>query len=635
MSVLAGIASTGKTTGNDAGWALTFHEVRENRVVEIPKLRVSREQYYAEIDTTLPSGLAPGSTTITVEGLIDEHYAAIAQKDGAPSVVRLYLNWRDANASALGYAANVVGLGELLAAPDAIKVSELAVTAVTRRVGKRRYETEVKAVERAAKVLDVAIGTPIKTKTFAAALKEITARTGIRIDPHVTTLSTIPGAQRVELPKQMTYTEVLRNLEQRAEKMTGRYGRGLLLIRDGRLIFGPRPIPLEGSPQELALENGLLEAKVVGAPASAKRRPFELTLKGRPEIRPGDVISFPLPAEDDLSSTLSSIGASLLGSLAGPLIAGIAGPTTKAYVTGVQHKLGRSSAFTTIVRALELPEIGKPWDDQPKGARRRPAAAESPNGVVRVAEAVQVAAQDAAAQRWPQIGEVRKATTKGSAEPPSHTLTVQSGLVESQGGANDGRQLDIDREDPLLLEGVPYATPFAWGKCGLILPRYPGTRVVTVNRDDQPDDPIEIGALWQSGTGPDSEPGDWWLILPAEVGTGDRAGITDGEKPQPYAKKVTNDLIDADGNRFIEVGRLTVRAGMDGLHNAGSRPAAGDSKAWVSIEHKDQKTKLVVRDTGVIEIHAAGDLKLSSDADISLTAKNVQVHVTGEMNVAS
>ena len=136
------------------------------------------------------------------------------------------------------------------------------------------------------------------------------------------------------------------------------------------------------------------------------------------------------------------------------------------------------------------------------------------------------------------------------------------------------------------LDGVPYATPFAWGRCGLVLPRYPGTRVAAAFRNGDADDPIDVGALWESGQGPESEPGDWWLILPGDVPRR-RRGQHAGRRAAPpeHTGKATNDLIDADGNRVIEVGGLTVRVGRTPAA-AGQRPAAATSRLS-PIEHAD------------------------------------------------
>lgn len=65
--------------GNDAGWALTFHKETKGLVDDKAELSLSRSDYYATIEATLPAGVEGGSYTFTVEGLTDAHYGQIAQ----------------------------------------------------------------------------------------------------------------------------------------------------------------------------------------------------------------------------------------------------------------------------------------------------------------------------------------------------------------------------------------------------------------------------------------------------------------------------------------------------------------------------------------------------------------------------
>ena len=76
--------------------------------------------------------------------------------------------------------------------------------------------------------------------------------------------------------------------------------------------------------------------------------------------------------------------------------------------------------------------------------------------------------------------------------------------------------------EALDFNAAPYASPFAWGKFGLVLPRYPGMRVLLAHRNGDDDDLVDIGALWERGNAPASNPGDYWLILPAAIHEADR-----------------------------------------------------------------------------------------------------------------
>jgi uncharacterized protein involved in type VI secretion and phage assembly len=177
-------------------------------------------------------------------------------------------------------------------------------------------------------------------------------------------------------------------------------------------------------------------------------------------------------------------------------------------------------------------------------------------------------------------------------------------------------------------------TPFAWGKCGLVLPRYPGTRVLVGYRNGEADDPMALGALWESGHGPESEAGDWWLILPVDVPENQRAQLDDTSTPQEHNGKVSHDLIDATGKRAIEVAQLTITVGPDKLQQVGSRPKHGADDIGVTIEHKG--AKVMIKSDGTIVLEAAKNIELKAPSgDISLTAQNVKVHVSGSMDVGS
>jgi hypothetical protein len=160
-----------------------------------------------------------------------------------------------------------------------------------------------------------------------------------------------------------------------------------------------------------------------------------------------------------------------------------------------------------------------------------------------------------------------------------------------------------------------------------VLPRYPGTRVFVEHRNGFSDDPVDMGALWKTGDGPEAEAGDWWLTLPAEVAAGDRSTIADSkDPPKPYDKKVTNDLIDADGNRVIEVGKLTVRIGASKLGSAGTRPQA--ETETVHIEH-EKGSKITIDSDGNVTVESAAKLTLKAANDVEISGQNVKVTLQG------
>jgi hypothetical protein len=660
--------------GNDAAYALTFHRETSGTVESTPVLTVSREDYYAEIEATLPSDLAGGRYRFVVEGMTDEHYAKIAQTgDGYPRVVRLHLYWRDTNASVGGYLANLAGLTDLLggASGDALadaRVAELAITKVSRRVGSRRYETVIEAQERVYKRLaEKRLATTLEEEHFLAAVQHLANEAGVSVTSygfgHDGSLpapsGSAPGDESISFRAGITYAAAVKQVAHAMEHLLQRYGRGLLLISDGTLVLGERPIPPDDrATRELSFTNGLVHSEKVEPErhpnagsddpeadddAAPEREQWQLTLKGRPDIRPGDLVGFH-PAAEETQTTPTSVLGAVAGSFLGPLVAAdeSSEPKVTLYVGSVEHKLGRTSGFVTKVTGVKVAaEDGSDaWDAAPPpGSSAEPggsgARGRSSSHAVDAAQTMRDAAERAAAaNRNAEVGEIRASHASGSSEPPSQTERIWRGLVAPDGHANQARRLAIRRHEPSPIDGVAYASPFAWGKCGLVLPRYPGTRVVFVHRNGVDADPVEVGALWESGQGPDSDAGDWWLILPSGVSQSDRGSIADSESaPAAYTGNATNDLIDADGNRVIEVGELTLRIGRNSLASAGTRPQRGSEQDGITIEHADAGAKVTIASDGKITIHAAADLELVADGDIKLQATNVDVQVSGQMNV--
>ena len=347
-------------------------------------------------------------------------------------------------------------------------------------------------------------------------------------------------------------------------------------------------------------------------------------LKGRPDIKPGDVVSCALPSE----SLPLPAGAGFLPRLA-DFAALLDEPARSLlYVDSVRHRLGRSAGFMTTVTAVVLHDLAQPWDRrQPAPATVQGGASVQANAALEAATAVRRAfSSTLGRQEGLDIGEVRATQPAAEDDADAQTLTLWRGLKPPDGQPNAGRRLAVERERPAALTGVGYLTPFAWGTCGLVLPRYPGTRVALAHRNGDAADPLELGCLWEAGGAPDAQAGDWWLILPVGVPEGDRAEASGAAAPPQHTGPATNDLIDADGNRVIEVGELTIRVGRDSLKDAGERPARAKKADSVTIEHADGDARIVIGSDGAITISAKATLALESrDGDITLNAKNVTV----------
>jgi hypothetical protein len=660
--------------GNDAGWLLSFHTETSQggklRVNEArAELEVGRDEYYADIRASLPGGLEGGMYSFTIEGLPDSDYAKIAGRR-AP-VVKLYLYWREAVGGLGGALASLAGISDV---PRGVRseqiqqahVATLRVESITRKAGARRYETTVTARERA---FDVVATTPLCTaidKPIEQAVRELLGThagfddfTWWGFPPNAACPPAVPPATppaNVVLTQGQTVLSLLGELGGKMEEASGNYGRGMFLIRQGHLHVGVRPTPL--SPGlgtiDLTPEGGLVEAQplqpvpsdptfdVCAGLKTGKtapvRRQFQLTLKGRPDVWPGDLVRFDAPPQE----TAAGVG-SIAGAVSQSLVPQLGAPNfVQLYVASVEHRLSRTAGFVTTLTGVEVGTTDL-WDCHTVSGRNGGAPATTSSGAeTQAAQAVRGAARELiGAKAWPEVGEARGMTPKGNQQVPPQTQTLWRGLVPGDGEGNQSRRLDIARPSSAPLSDVPYASPFAWGSCGLVLPRYPGTRVLVSHRDGRADEPIDVGALWNEGEGPKSKDGDWWLVLP--VGAATTPPADEKTAPPAHTDKVTQDLIDAAGNRWIEAGELTVRVGTDQLKTAGDRPDDPADRGGLTIIHPKTEAKIQIKSDGTIVIEAKKKLELTGkegitisapDKDIEINAKDVKVNVSGAMDVS-
>jgi hypothetical protein len=660
--------------GNDAGYLLEFFGLSPAGTLKpMADLSVSSEAHYASIEASLPSGLQGGRYIITIEGLNDDDFAKLAPGNPERALAcRLYMFWREVNQSVLGYLGNLAGLTGGLSEenkPDAL-VAELQILRVERRAGNRRYETKISAVERVMYQLRFT-PTPQQVepvRSYHEAIEHLTSSAHVEVDEY---LDRVPppsgatdGADVFTFQSGKSCAMNMVKIADRLEQATGKRGRGMLLIRDGKLIVGPRPIPMgvELPPKDLMPSNGLVDTQLTSTEASdpfaqlnesgaattaAPPRPrYSLTLKGRPDLKPGDLVRFDLSPLNE-GKTIPTLGAALLGAFAGSFLGGETMENPKiAYVEAVEHKMSRTHGFVTKVTGVGAASASESdlWDihTEAAGSDSPSPGPVSADPAVQAAAAVRRLAETSTRRSGLEVGEVRGFVANSAQEPTTQTELLWCGLRGADGRPNQVRRLPVSRELPAVKEGVTYLSPFAWGKCGLIIPRYPGIRVAVGFRNGNPDDPLELGALWETGTTTtQAQAGDWWLSLPAKVPANQRTSIDANTVPSAYTDVVSNDLIDADGNRVIEVGELTIRVNeLGALTSAGTRPTQTTDTGSITIEHAKNQAKIVIKPDGSISIVGkqitidAGDGNLELKAkNINMTAQIVDVSAGTEMNV--
>jgi hypothetical protein len=653
-------------------WALRFFDEAVGGGQETePLLTVDHDFHTAEISLALQGGLTAGRIEVKIGRLRADAFGKLATAQ--MQTIRRGDNGREGKRRismelALWWSNPLVPAGAFAA--DRV-VETFRVTKMTREAEGLDVVTRIEGRRALYDRLSLMRTPPgdgmVVPDTLAAvreALGAANLEEGTDFVVHPPTGAPVPNSQR--LPPDAPVLTVLEQLRQQMVRQPPyRRGRPLYLIRGGKIHVGPwRPIPhrdqaaggllgpvldaASGGPvKEMTAAVGLLTAKEIGTTASLsadetavgqtppERTAWELRAAGRQDLQPGDVLLFRHPGEAE----------GLFGGFGLPsLPAGLGGDADRSvhcYVSEVAHKLSRAEGWITTVTGVEVGDAGADaWDEVQTREGELPedgdeGEASTPAG--RVARSVRRRIDHAFATRpVSTIGEVRAHATEttesmGVVQSAAQTTEVLRGILDL-GGPRQARLDDIDRARNDRQPNVPYVTPFAWGPFGQVLPRYPGMRVMLLHHRSQDTDPVEVGALWktpdaQTSRAPtNTQPGDWWLILPAygDAAPPGPASGTDPVAPEPDLK-ASHDLIAASGERVIEVNGFTIRAfTAASLHGPSDRPrgAAGDpDEGGILIEQSDGGSSIRMLKDGTVHIVAGGDLSLTGD-NIRLIARS-------------
>jgi hypothetical protein len=653
-------------------WALRFFDETEGGGKGDEILVVDHDFHTAEISLALQGGITAGRVEVKIGRLRADAFGELARKqvqtvhrgdNGREGKKRIYMEL------ALWWANPMVSAGAF----DTHRVVEtFRVTRMTREVEGLDTVTRIegrRALYDRLSLMRTPSGDGLPAADTLAAARVVLGAAGLSDGEDFVVHSPSTGAETPNPQRLPPDTPVLTVLEQLRQQMIRqppyRRGRPMYLIRGGKIHAGPwRPIPHRdqesggmmgavqdlsggGSVKEMNAAAGLLTVKetgtatALGADETAvgdmqpERTTWELRAAGRQDIHPGDVLKFRKPSETE----------GLFGGFGLPsLPAGLGGgedQNVHLYVADVAHKLSRSDGWLTTVTGVEVGEGGSDaWDEVQTREGELPedgdeGEAGTPAG--RVARSLGRRINHAFATRpVSAIGEVRAHVTEttesmGVVQAAAQTTTVLRGILDL-GGPRQARLDDIDRARNDLQSNVPYLTSFAWGGFGQVLPRYPGMRVMMLNHRSRDTDPVEIGALWQtpdaqtSRTPANTQPGDWWLILPAygdSTPPGPASG-TDPVAPDP-ALKASHDLIAASGERVVEVNGFTIRsfdaASMNGPADRPQGATADADKGGILIEQVDGGSSIRMLKDGTVEIVAGGDLSLTGN-NIRLIARS-------------
>lgn len=215
------------------------------------------------------------------------------------------------------------------------------------------------------------------------------------------------------------------------------------------------------------------------------------------------------------------------------------------------------------------------------------------------------------------VGEITKYEDGAASR---HLATLRYGQSPPADAVAPSVEIEVDREP--RLHGKPIASPFAFHKCGLMVPVLPGMRALLAHNRGLVNDALVAGFVWSEK--PRLEPprnvaGDWWLCLPTKL---DDAGLPTGPG--------VNDLTDRAGLRVIQAKGLRISVGEGTLPDVGARPEVPiDLGGMLVIEH-ESGTTLTVDDASAVTLDAGGqDIVIKSgSASITLSGGTVKLQGT-------
>jgi hypothetical protein len=347
-----------------------------------------------------------------------------------------------------------------------------------------------------------------------------------------------------------------------------------LQAKDGKLWMG-KPASL-GAIQTKPITDGATSRPVAtrGATAAASAMDGQdFSIAGIPSLRPSDLVT--------------------LG-------------TANFQIQSITHKLTREGGYICTGRALSPTATA---DDAQKAGR--------PSASVVARQLGQNLQQRDRNRPALDVGDVASYTAG------DNTATFSLGYDTEPGMVSPTIEGTL-RTTPTPLHDKPIASPFAFDKCGLVAPVYPGMRALMAHGWNEPEDAIASGFVWTSDmTPPQNQAGDWWLCLPTELGG-------DG-KP---AGSAANDLTTGDGQRVLELKGLTLNIGSGLLSNVGKRPTPGTDES-LTIVSDDNKTQVTFKQ-GVVTItdgtatltvgNPSGQIVMT-DGSVKLTLANGQISI--------
>ncbi len=590
---------TSAEVGFDAGWRAEFRPSTPGAGALPPVRAFGRGGYEATIAVEDDAAFRAATFTLAVDGIRTQDLDAITA--GRCRIVSLAVGWRDRPGSigaALVHLASATGLVD---DDGGTPVLRGRVQQMQRTVAGMRHRTTFTGIDATWALL---AATPIggaRVPTTGSASDRIQALVRIA-DPALEVVAEGPPALpegTVEVRATDTVLAAIRRIADAAYPSSE--GRPPLLLRGERMHVGTWERSVRGgATHDLDASAGLVEAipepfeHAQGlddpyAPVVADA--YRLLLLGRADIRVGDLARVAIP----------EAGAGIGGALSMLTAAAGAAQPREFRIVGVAHALGPEIGFTTTLRI-----------DAVRAGPARPAASGEEH---RIAERLdRRIALSGRAQRTIDVGVVTRQSTEAAEPWHAQRVGLRTGLDPAALAPNLPVTAALARPAGGLVD-KPYLTPFAFGRTGLVVPHYPGTRVLHLDYDGEPHSAVVAGALWEAGSEPASQPGDWWLSLPIGV-----QPVDESDEPRAAPSgQISSDLTDATGRRSLRVRGFEITVGTDNLPDVGERvmEAADDT--------------LVIKGAAGnarIEIASNGAITIATDEQLTIRAKKIVLQGT-------
>lgn len=364
-----------------------------------------------------------------------------------------------------------------------------------------------------------------------------------------------------------------------------------MIAVDGKLRMG-RPVTHDGSPErpKLVPDANLAGFEPFTKSLPAEINPYKLTplsaaeangfkfvVLGDPKMRPGQQVTADVDGFDNPAST-------------------------EFRVSGVVHSFTLAGGYVCQGIALKTCPPGDADCRRQARAGQRPSADAVAGHLSSAIEALP------RKRPFVEVGSVKEYTA-GSAGAEGHRSTLYWGQKAADEETQPSVRVPVKADEEKVFLGKPMVSPFAWHRCGLVVPVYPGMKALLHHNLGRADDALVGGFFWSEDPAiepPANKDGDYWLCLPVDPPS---------NGPPTSSTKAANDLVGKGGLRVIEAKGLKITVGSEKLKAVGERPAEGKADELL-IEHSSG-TQVHIDTTGKVAIKAPKGLEIEGDVKIT------------------